>query len=439
MFYRCLTVQITLLFYNASLDHSDRPVRVVLWSEILSCLCSHHRISEFHRRHVFKVDFYVFCENSQHSRETLQQYKEKLLQILTLCVSTTTLNLSVLYAALRATTMLQFAHLLIRHSNHIGTNLRWRYFHASVMVLARRNRKGSPGRSSSTPATIMQGGETNDTEFSHWYNETLKQYQSKVLLPPGMIELSNSMELYDDEEVDHDESDQHDEEAEKFLDEAEELFRLNPSDFQKRMDSYNQRHAHEDDDSDDDIDHKVDRAKELIPKEKLAKVMRELNPNSTPTGKNAERMPSTNPRKKNLVHLEKKEKPSRAERTTYRQESVGIAVLEYVQTLLVEDADLSGANIVPTFVEANVSPDLRKIVLFWEPVRLNSEDQIIGKKKAEALKNRLQRQERWVRRNVTQHLNLKYSPVIQFKEQKEAKAEKAQTLFEAEMKWLDNV
>ncbi|CEG48242.1 ribosome-binding factor a [Plasmopara halstedii] len=364
---KCLTVQITLLFYNASLDHSDRPVRVVLWSEILSCLCSHHRISEFHRRHVFKHHYIKFKRFVRGSKGYYD-------------------------APVCASAYKAFESYWARLADH----------------LLRQRR-------------------------------SCKAYQSKVLLPPGMIELSNSMELYDDEEVDHDESDQHDEEAEKFLDEAEELFRLNPSDFQKRMDSYNQRHAHEDDDSDDDIDHKVDRAKELIPKEKLAKVMRELNPNSTPTGKNAERMPSTNPRKKNLVHLEKKEKPSRAERTTYRQESVGIAVLEYVQTLLVEDADLSGANIVPTFVEANVSPDLRKIVLFWEPVRLNSEDQIIGKKKAEALKNRLQRQERWVRRNVTQHLNLKYSPVIQFKEQKEAKAEKAQTLFEAEMKWLDNV
>lgn len=118
---------------------------------------------------------------------------------------------------------------------------------------------------------------------------------------------------------------------------------------------------------------------------------------------------------------------------------MGIAVLEFVQNLLVGYADLAGADIVPSFVEANVSPDLRRIVLFWEPVRLNSGDQKIGKKKVDAVKNRLQRQERWVRRNVTQHLNLKYSPVVQFKQQKEAKDEEAQTLFENEMKWLDRV
>ena len=134
--------------------------------------------------------------------------------------------------------------------------------------------------------------------------------------------------------------------------------------------------------------------------------------------------------------LEKKPRLPKAERITYRQESVGIAVLEFVQNLLVEDADVSGADIVPTIVEvnyhgivvarggwkhsvftsdylfaprpqANVSPDLRRVVLHWEPVRLNSENQTIGKKKVESVKNRLQRQERWVRRNVTQHLNLK--------------------------------
>ncbi|POM79747.1 Hypothetical protein PHPALM_2510, partial [Phytophthora palmivora] len=56
---------------------------------------------------------------------------------------------------------------------------------------------------------------------------------------------------------------------------------------------------------------------------------------------------------------------------------------------------------------ANVSPDLRRVVLFWEPVRLNSDNQKIAKKRVEAVKNRLQRQEGWIRRNVTQHLNLK--------------------------------
>ncbi|KAF4324205.1 hypothetical protein BBO99_00000092 [Phytophthora kernoviae] len=194
------------------------------------------------------------------------------------------------------------------------------------------------------------------------------------------------------------------------------------------MKTFDQRHAHEADDDEDDMV-EIDRATERIPKKKLLKVMGELNSNKAPDGKNAERMSKT----KNTTPLEKKLKQPKSERVSYRQESVGIAVMEYVQNLLYEDADVSGADIVPTFVEATVSPDLRRVVLFWIPMRLGSENQTVGKRKVEALKNRLTRQERWVRRSVTQHLNLK------FKQQKEAKAEEARTLFEDEMKWLDEV
>lgn len=248
------------------------------------------------------------------------------------------------------------------------------------------------------------------------------------------------MELIDDEADEHDDDEDPDEETEQFLDEAEELFHLSPSEFQKRMDTFDQRHAHDaDDDEDEDGEDGIERATERIPKKKLLKVLGELNPNTASTGKNAERMLNTNLKNKNMAPLEKKPKQPKAERVSHRQESVGIAVLEFVQNLLVEDADMSGVDIVPTIIEANVSPDLRRVVLFWEPLRLNSENQTISKKKVEAVKKRLQRQERWVRRNVTQHLNLKYSPVVQFKQQKEAKAEEARTLFEDEMKWLDRV
>lgn len=54
-----------------------------------------------------------------------------------------------------------------------------------------------------------------------------------------------------------------------------------------------------------------------------------------------------------MAPLEKKPKQPKAERVTYRQESVGIAVLEFVQNLLMEDADVSGADIVPTIVEVS--------------------------------------------------------------------------------------
>ncbi|KAE9037388.1 hypothetical protein PR003_g6861 [Phytophthora rubi] len=337
--------------------------------------------------------------------------------------------------------MLSTARLLrlaLSQAGPASATLQLRSLHASSLVPARRNRRSSPSGSSSKSAAVFQGGEDDDEEFAKWFNEMQKQYPSKA---PAQEEeeLPETMELVEDEEDEHDDGEDPDEETESFLDEAEELFRLSPTEFQKRMDTFDQRHAHEIDEDDEEDPDGIDRATERIPKQKLLKVLGELNPNSAPTGKNAERTPNPGLKNKNMAPLEKKPKQPKAERVTYRQESVGIAVLEFVQNLLVEDADVSGADIIPTIVEANVSPDLRRVVLFWEPVRLNSENQKIGKKKVEAVKNRLQRQERWVRRNVTQHLNLKYSPVVEFKQQQEAKAEEARNLFEDEMKWLDRV
>ncbi|KAG6613526.1 Ribosome-binding factor A [Phytophthora cinnamomi] len=336
--------------------------------------------------------------------------------------------------------MLSTARLLrlaLRQAAPASATLQLRGLHASTAAPARRNRRSSPSSSSSKRAATFQGDEDDDEEFTKWFEEMQKQYPSNAQ-PQQEEELPETMELVDDGEDEHDDGEDPDEETEKFLDEAEELFRLSPSEFQKRMDTFDQRHAHEIDEDDEEADD-IDRATERIPKTKLLKVLGELNPNNVPTGKNAERMPNPGLKTKNSAPLEKKPKQPKAERVTYRQESVGIAVLEFVQNLLVEDADVSGADIIPTIVEANVSPDLRRVVLFWEPVRLNSENQKIGKKKIEAVKNRLQRQERWIRRSVTQHLNLKYSPVVQFKQQEEAKAEEARSLFEEEMKWLDRV
>jgi hypothetical protein len=108
----------------------------------------------------------------------------------------------------------------------------------------------------------------------------------------GEEELPETMELAEDEEDEHDDGEDPDEETEMFLDEAEELFRLSPTEFQKRMDTFDQRHADEDEEDEDD-EGGIDRAKERIPKKKLLKVLGELNPNSAPTGKNAERMPDT--------------------------------------------------------------------------------------------------------------------------------------------------
>lgn len=57
--------------------------------------------------------------------------------------------------------------------------------------------------------------------------------------------------------------------------------------------------------------------------------------------------------------------------------------------------------------KASVAPDLRRVVLYWEPQRLNSENQTISKRKVAGIERRLQTQERWIRAQVTRHLNLK--------------------------------
>ncbi|CAI5732948.1 unnamed protein product [Peronospora destructor] len=329
--------------------------------------------------------------------------------------------------------------LAIRYAGPASTTLQSRGLHASTTTPARRNRRSSPSRSSSKPSAVFPGNEDNDEEFAKWFKEIQEQYPTQGQTQDD-DEIPNTMELVEDEEDECDDEEESDEETEEFLNEAEDLFRLSPTEFQRRMNTFDQRHAHENDvdDENDDTDGS-DRVTERIPKKKLLKVLAEISSHRAPTGKNTERMSNTTLKNKNVSPLKKKPRLPKAERITYRQESVGIAVLEFVQNLLVEDADVSGADIVPTIVEASVSPDLRRVVLHWEPVRLNLKNQKIGKKKVESVKNRLRRQERWVRRNVTQHLNLKYSPIVQFKQQKEAKAEEARTLFEDEMKWLDCV
>lgn len=118
-----------------------------------------------------------------------------------------------------------------------------------------------------------------------------KQYPSKAQVQEEE-ELPETMELVEEEEDEHDDGEDPDEETEKFLDEAEELFRLSPAEFQKRMDSFDQRHADEIDDEDEEDPDDIERATERIPKKKLLKVLGELNPNSASTGKNAERMPN---------------------------------------------------------------------------------------------------------------------------------------------------
>lgn len=84
-----------------------------------------------------------------------------------------------------------------------------------------------------------------------------------------------------------------------------------------------------------------------------------------------------------------------------------------------------------------MSPDLRRVVLYWEPVRLNSSNQTISKRKVAGIATRLTKQERWVRAQVTRFLNIKYSPVVEFRQRKANKSDEARALFDSEMQWLD--
>ncbi|KAI9923131.1 hypothetical protein PsorP6_002070 [Peronosclerospora sorghi] len=321
-----------------------------------------------------------------------------------------------------------------------------RSIHASSVVTARRKHRTLPNRAISKPSAVIEGNEVlfkqhrtrsdESEEFLQWFEQIQQQYPTKKWTQDDDDDISSAMELVEDDEDKCIISKDDKEEAEAFVDEAEDLFRLNRGEFQKRMETFDKRHVHEIDDDENEDPDEIDRVTERIPNKKLLKFLEEFNSKNARTGKSAERMMTTNLKNKNSAPLEKQSKLPKAERVTYRQESVGISVLEYLQNLLVEDADLCGFEIVPALVEANVSPDLRKVMLFWEPARLHSENQNVSKKKIEAVKNRLQRKERWVRRNITQYLNLKYSPVIQFKLQEETKAEKARTLFEDEMEWL---
>lgn len=49
--------------------------------------------------------------------------------------------------------------------------------------------------------------------------------------------------------------------------------------------------------------------------------------------------------------LEKPEKKGGTEKASYRQSRVETSVLDFVQSLYVEDADTTGTDVIPNFVE----------------------------------------------------------------------------------------
>lgn len=110
----------------------------------------------------------------------------------------------------------------------------------------------------------------------------------------------------DDGNDSDDDDDVNDKETEEFLSEVDNLFTLEPEEFERKMQTYDKRQANaprgfdEDDDDDDDDDRledadeadevEIDRATERISKKKLLKVLDDLQ--SGGGGKNAESMTS---------------------------------------------------------------------------------------------------------------------------------------------------
>lgn len=101
----------------------------------------------------------------------------------------------------------------------------------------------------------------------------------------------------------------YDEDTKEFLSEVDELFALEPQEFERRMKSFDKdpRHARksleeadedEDDDEEDEAglafdEYEVDRATERIPKSKLLKVLDELSPSKARSSRHEMTAPST--------------------------------------------------------------------------------------------------------------------------------------------------
>uniref|UniRef100_K3WJW9 Ribosome-binding factor A n=1 Tax=Globisporangium ultimum (strain ATCC 200006 / CBS 805.95 / DAOM BR144) TaxID=431595 RepID=K3WJW9_GLOUD len=334
-----------------------------------------------------------------------------------------------------------------------------RTFHASA-------RRSGPSSSSATASTAKKtqavfgadddgnDDEADQKEIEAWFN----QMQQESKKGSRFTAEDDHMDLEDDDDDDDDDDDVNDKETEEFLSEVDDLFTLEPEEFERRMQTYDKRQANTarrttavfGEDTDEDVDedaagqyedennedeHEIDRATERIPKKKLLKVLDEFQPSGARIGKNAESI--SLPKTKNSAPLEKKPKKVNVDRVSYRQDRVELSVTNFVQSLLLQDSDSNATNVVANIVEASVAPDLRRVVLFWEPQRLNSENQTISKRKVVGIEKRLQSQERWIRMQVTRHLNLKYSPNVQFKQRRSAKSDEARAAFDREMDWLN--
>ncbi|KAF1324574.1 hypothetical protein FI667_g9755, partial [Globisporangium splendens] len=285
--------------------------------------------------------------------------------------------------------MLHTSGRVLRHALQralaVSTQRQQRTFHGSARGLARKSRRSGPSSSSTasaakkTQAVFGEDDGDNDDEVQDqqasvdqkeleaWFN----QMQQESKKGGRIVAEDDHMDLEDDD-GDDDDDDVDDKETEEFLSEVDDLFTLEPEEFERRMQTYDKRQAnsprrttavfgedtdedvdegaagHYEDDGDED-EHEIDRATERIPKKKLLKVLDDFQPSGARVGKNSESMAL--PKTKNSAPLEKKPKKVNVDRVSYRQERIELSVTDFVQSLLLQDSDSNATNVVANIVE----------------------------------------------------------------------------------------
>lgn len=187
-------------------------------------------------------------------------------------------------------------------------------FHSSAVALARSSRRGGGGRKSAlrnaASAQFMDDDADDDEEEEDdreaWLEHVRKQQTMKRSAVFGEDDSETAVDSNGDFELDEKD---YDEDTKEFLSEVDELFSLQPQEFERRMKSFDKdpRHARkalqeaDEDDDDDEEDeaglafdeYEVNRATERIPKSKLLKVLDELSPSKTRSGRHEMTAPST--------------------------------------------------------------------------------------------------------------------------------------------------
>jgi hypothetical protein len=165
---------------------------------------------------------------------------------------------------------------LLFSSSRLVNKPQERYFQTSRATLARRNARSVGNRERrniiASNASLVRKSNIKSKTKSYDHIATLKAAEKEL------------EELEFDEEDGHevDEDEEFDEETNEFLEEIDEIFALEPSEFEKRMENYEKRQGNEHVDEDDYEEDSL-RVKELIPRKRLLKVLEEVEESKKPT------------------------------------------------------------------------------------------------------------------------------------------------------------